>query len=61
MARLARVQVFAPDEIAFVHLMNRAFGEKVAGRESKVETTMPAIVDRRTGATSYCLLCRVSI
>ena len=30
-ARLARVKVFAPDEIAIVHVMNRAFGEKLEG------------------------------
>ncbi len=33
MARLSRVEVFSPDEVAIVHVMNHAFGENEDRRE----------------------------
>ena len=46
MARLARVEVFAADEIAIVHVMNRTVRQTRAGRRGSTPKQFAPLFDR---------------
>jgi len=43
MARLARVEIFAVDEIAIVHVMNRNAGERPAGEVFSCQCSVASV------------------